>query len=136
MSSQFDRAWMERWRDIANADSTLGVIGKHFSARFLIEIGDQGYVVQMAGGRIAELAPVEELGFEAHWKFALRGPRDSWEKFVQEVPPPIYTDVVFMSFHGRVALEGDTLVFWQHVRALLWMLDLMREVERQPALAA
>lgn len=131
MSDRFDRQWIDRWVETANADPTLGVIGKHFTARFLLEVGELAYVVSMRAGRIEFVATTEELGFESAWQFAIRGPRESWERFVLPKPPPRYTDVVFMGFHGHVALEGDLLVFWQHVRALLWMLDLMREVDRE-----
>ncbi len=34
-----------------------------------------------------------------------------------------------MTFNGRIKLEGNLLVFWQNIRALLWMFELMRKVD-------
>jgi hypothetical protein len=30
--------------------------------------------------------------------------------------------------HGRLRMDGDVKVLWQNIRALMWMLDRMREV--------
>jgi hypothetical protein len=126
MSEQFDTEWLAEWQRVANADSTLRVIGKKLTVRFLLEIGERAYVVDMNAGCVEAIATLEELGIDAWWTFAIRGEAEAWSKYVRATPPPLFTDVVFMSFHGNVAIEGDTLVFWQHCRALLWLLDLMR----------
>jgi hypothetical protein len=34
-----------------------------------------------------------------------------------------------MTFNSRIKLEGNLLVFWQNIRALLWMFELMRKVD-------
>lgn len=42
----------------------------------------------------------------------------------------MYNDLWAMAhpLHGRVKLEGDQMVLWQNMRALMWALDRMREV--------
>jgi len=64
------------------------------------------------------------------WQFALRAPSGSWSRFVQPMPPPMYNDIWAMAhpLHGKLKIEGDTKPFWQNLRALSWMLAVMREV--------
>jgi hypothetical protein len=136
MAAQFDTEWMEAWQQAAAADSTLGVIGRKCTVRFLLEIGDRSYLVDLDGGRIERMTNLADVGIDAWWTFAIRGPEESWARYVQQVPPPLYTDLVFMSFHSNVVIEGDTLVFWQHCRALLWLFDLMRKADAGAAVVA
>ena len=112
----FDRDWMGRWRDAVNRDAPLRVIGKHLNAAVMLEFGDRAYYVAFRNGAIAELG--SEIGPETCWQFALRAPRQSWEKFCQPVPPPMYNDIWAMAhpLHGRLQIDGDVKVMWQHLR--------------------
>ena len=69
------------------------------------------------------------MTIETPWSFALRAPEESWEKFTQKLPPPMYNDIWAMAhpLHGRLRMDGDVKVLWQNIRALMWMLDRMRE---------
>lgn len=129
MSKQFSPEWMEQYRRIVNADKPMKVVGKHGAFRFLLGIGDQEYLFVFNKGTLESITLSGALDFDANWSFAIRGPRDAFEKFAMRYPPPIYTDVVFMSFNQRLKLEGNLLVFWQNIRALLWMMELMRKVD-------
>jgi hypothetical protein len=129
MSQQFAPDWMERYRAVVNSDGPFKNVGKHCNVRFLLGIGEHDYLVIVERGRIAGITTSGAFDFDANWSFALRGPEEAWAKFAQETPPPTYTDVVFMTFNSRIKLEGNLLVFWQNIRALLWMFELMRKVD-------
>jgi hypothetical protein len=129
MSQQFAQDWMERYRAVVNSDGPFKNVGKHCNVRFLLGIGERDYLVVVERGRVVAITESGAFDFDANWSFALRGPQESWAKFAQEVPPPTYTDVVFMTFNSRIKLEGNLLVFWQNIRALLWMFELMRKVD-------
>jgi hypothetical protein len=75
----------------------------------------------------------DSLSIETPWSFALRAPKESWEKYTQKLPPPMYNDLWAMAhpLHGRLRMDGDVKVLWQNVRALTWMLERMREVPDQ-----
>ncbi|MEM7541235.1 MAG: hypothetical protein AAF384_06555 [Pseudomonadota bacterium] len=124
----FDAAWMKRWQDAVNASSPMSWIGKHFDADLLFGFGDHLYYVSFRKGQITEYS--DEMGPETCYQLAIRGPQESWEKFCQPTPPPMYNDLWAMAhpLHGRVTLEGDQMVLWQNMRALMWALDRMREV--------
>jgi hypothetical protein len=42
----------------------------------------------------------------------------------------MYNDIWAMAhpIHGKLKIEGDTKPFWQNLRALSWMLAIMRQV--------
>lgn len=136
MSKQFDLAWMDRFRGIVNADGPFRNVGKFCNVRFLLGVGDQDFLVVVEQGRVVSITESGAFDFDANWQFALRGPVDSWAKFALKVPPPTYTDVVFMTFNSRIKLEGNLLVFWQNIRALLWMFELMRKVDAKASATA
>lgn len=126
--TRFNSQWMNTWQDVVNADPTLKVIGKYFTADFLIGFDDTEYVVSVRNGTIERVT--DSLSIETPWSFALRAPEESWEKYIQKVPPPMYNDLWAMAhpLHGRLRMDGDVKVLWQNLRALSWMLERMREV--------
>jgi hypothetical protein len=129
--AKFSSQWMNSWQDVTNADPALKVIGRYFTADFLLGFGDQEYVVSVRNGVIQRIT--DSLSIETPWSFALRAPTDSWEKFTEKLPPPMYNDLWAMAhpLHGRLRMDGDVKVLWQNVRALTWMLDRMRDVADQ-----
>ena len=124
----FDAGWMERWKDLVNQDRVIKIIGKHLSTNVLFAFGDTAYIVSYVGGQIARIEG--DIGPESTYAFALRGPTQTWEKFVQPLPPPMYNDIWAMAhpLHGRLQIEGDVKVMWQNLRAFTWTLDFMRNV--------
>ncbi len=124
----FDTGWMERWQDLVNQDSVTKIIGRHLTADVLLVFGDTAYVVSFVDGTIPKVS--HDIGPESTYAFALRGPVETWAKFVQPVPPPMYNDIWAMAhpLHGRLQIEGDVKVMWQNLRAFTWTLDLMRNV--------
>lgn len=124
----FDMSWMKRWQDAVNANGPMNWIGKHFTADFLLGFGDKNFVVSFNKGKL--VAVTDQIGPETCYQLAIRAPAESWKKFVQKVPPPMYNDLWAMAhpLHGRATMEGDQKVLWQNMRAFFWALDRMREV--------
>lgn len=125
----FDVRWMERWQSMVNQDSVARLLGRHFNANVMLEFGPNAYVVSFENGEMTRVQ--HEIGPETSYQFALRAPTETWAKFVQPVPPPMYNDLIAMShsLHGRLKTEGDMKIMWQNLRALSWNLDLMRTVK-------
>jgi len=127
--STFDLEWMEKWARRVNDDRILPVTGRFFTSRFVIGVDDTDYLIEIHAGKIQriseELTP-NNMGCE----FALRAPSSAWSKFSQQMPPPMFNDIWAMAhpLHRQLVIEGNTLPFWQNLRALTWMLSLMREI--------
>ncbi len=131
--AEFDSQWMNAWQDEVNNDPALAVFGKYFTANFLLGFGDKEYLVSVREGRIERIT--DNLSADTPWTFGLRGPRESWEKFIQQVPPPMYNDIWAMAhpLHGSLQIDGDVKVVWQNMRALMWMLADMRQIQKGAA---
>lgn len=129
--AEFDSQWMNAWQDDVNNDAVLPLIGKYFTTDFLIGFDEKEYLICVREGHIERIT--DNLSIETPWSFALRAPTDSWEKFTQKMPPPMYNDIWAMAhpLHGRLQMDGDVKVMWQNIRALTWMLARMREVPEQ-----
>ena len=131
--AEFDSQWMNAWQDEVNNDPALAVFGKYFTSNFLLGFGDKEYLVSVREGRIERIT--DNLSADTPWTFGLRGPRESWEKFIQQVPPPMYNDIWAMAhpLHGSLSVDGDIKAVWQNMRALFWMLSDMRQIRKGAA---
>lgn len=126
--ARFDSSWMNSWQDDVNDDATMPVSGRYFTTDFLIGVDEAEYLVCVREGSIERIT--DNISIETPWSFALRAPKDSWEKFTQKVPPPMYNDLWAMAhpLHGKLQMDGDVKVMWQNIRTLTWMLVRMRDV--------
>lgn len=125
----FDLEWVERWARQVNDDRILPVIGRFFTGRFVLGIDETDFLIEVRGGkiqRISEGLTPNDMGYD----FCLRAASSSWGKFAQEIPPPMFNDIWAMAhpLHRNLVIEGNTLPFWQNLRALTRMLSLMRQV--------
>ena len=103
--------------------------GRFFTNRFVLGVDDTEYLIEVRKGkieRISEGLEPNDLGYE----FALKAPSSAWAKFSQPIPPPMFNDIWAMAhpLHKQLIIEGNTMPFWQNLRALTWMLSLMREI--------
>jgi hypothetical protein len=129
----FDPEWMKAWQEAVNRDRAMEYVRRFMNTDFVIGFGDTEYLVSVRRGNIERVSG--QWTIQDTWEFALRGPRESWEKFLQPVPPPMYNDIWAMAhpLHGRLRMEGNVKVLWQHLRSVTWMLDHMRELQPVPA---
>jgi len=124
----FDRAWIEGWRRLVNANEGFQVIGRYFTADLTFGFGDTSYLVSIKNGTIEQIR--EGTGSASPGSLAFRGAREVWEQFVQPMPPPRYNGIFPLVFGKLLEMEGDEIVFWQNLRALTVMTHLMRTASR------
>lgn len=125
----FDPEWMTAWQEAVNRDRAMEYMRHFMDADFVIGFGDTEYLVSVRDGNVERVS--DQWTIQDTWDFTLRGPRESWEKFIEPVPPPMYNDIWAMAhpLHGRLRMEGNVKVLWQHLRSVTWMLDHMRRLE-------
>jgi len=118
--------WMDRFRQAANADPELSVIGDFFTVDFAIAFGDERYVIEVKNGHIDNI--IHNPRFDLATKFGMRAPMDLWKRFFSESPPPLYHDIFAMIMRvPEFVLDGDTLVAMQNARALRRLMAVMQE---------
>ena len=111
---------IERIPELVNADASLVRRGRFLSTTFLMEIGDQGYLVKILEGRVASITPGPFV--TPNYSFALRAPRDEWEMFWKKVPPPGHNDIFALFKRGKLTIEGDLQPFMAN---LLYIKDVL-----------
>jgi hypothetical protein len=125
----FDLEWIERWARQVNDDRILPVIGRFFTGKFVLGVDETEFLIEVRNGkihRISEGLTPNDMGYD----FGLKAPSSAWAKFAQEIPPPMFNDIWAMAhpLHRQLIVDGNTLPFWQNLRALTRMLSLMRQV--------
>jgi pimeloyl-ACP methyl ester carboxylesterase len=96
---------IERIPDLVNADENLVRRGRFLSTTFLMEIGDKGYLIKIIEGRIVSITPGPFV--TPNYSFALRAPREEWEKFWSALPQPGFNDIFALFKRGKLVIEGD-----------------------------
>jgi pimeloyl-ACP methyl ester carboxylesterase len=100
--------------ELVNSDADLVRRGRHLSTTFMVGIGDQGYLVKIIEGRIVSITPGPFV--TPHFSFALRAPRDEWEKFWAQTPEPGFNDIFALFKRGKLTIEGDMHPFMANLQ--------------------
>jgi hypothetical protein len=105
---------------LVNDDPAIVRWGRRMHETFMVEVGDQQYLLQIEDGLIQKM----ERGpfVQRTWCFAIRAKREAWEKFWQKTPAPGWHDLFGLLRRGEVAFEGDQRVlmaYLQYVKLVL-----------------
>jgi hypothetical protein len=130
-----DRSLLERLRDAMPEDPEMRVAGKFMRCDVLLASGTDRYLLSFDRGRLEEI--VEEPHPALAWSFAIKAEPGTWERFLQDPPPPEFHDVWAAAWLGHLTIEGDMLVFMQNHFALWRALKLLRaQAQTAPAATA
>lgn len=121
---------MEQLAQAVNANPRLVWRGRYVDTAFLIEVGDDAWLVNITGGRVDSVTPVARV--MPSWTFALRASREAWEKFWLPVPPPGYHDLMAMLKYRTLRIEGDLHPLMSN---LLYFKDVMASLRPAPVAA-
>ena len=126
MSENFNLDWLDAFREKANTDRELLIIGEWFSTTFSVNFGSQRIALKVINGRIEDI--IRDPRFDVRAIFGFSAPLEVWRKFFTPTPPPLYHDFFAMIMRiPEFVLEGDGLVAMQNARALHRTMSLMRE---------
>lgn len=119
------KTWIERFRRASDSDAELQAHGKFYTCSFLLDAEEHRFLVRMHSGKVEEIlgdpGPLDE-----RYQFAIRASADTWRKFSQPTPPPMYHGIWAASFQKDMRLEGDLLVLMQNLRCVTRQLELLR----------
>ena len=119
---------IERIAELVNADANLVRRGRYVDTTFLIELGDAGYLVRVHEGRVVSVTPGPFI--TPNYSFALRAPREAWEKFWQPLPQPGCNDIFALFKQGLLRIEGDLHPFMAN---LLYFKDVLASPRKAKA---
>jgi hypothetical protein len=126
MTGDGAQGWVDAFRHRTEQDPEIQAHGKFYTCSYLLDMETQRYVVHMHGGKVggivANPGPLDE-----HYQFAVRASADTWRKFAQPTPPPMYHGIWAATFQRDMRLEGDILVLMQNLRVFTRQLELLRQ---------
>lgn len=116
---------LEALPDIINHKEGLVRRGQYVSLHFLVEIGEQAFLVDVDKGRITA---VQKGPFVMpSWTFALRASADSWARFFEAVPAPGYHDLFALLKSRHLKIEGNLHPFMANLRYFKEIFSAVRE---------
>jgi hypothetical protein len=119
---------IERLFDLVNADAALVRRGRFLTADFLVEVGDEPFLISVQDGRVASVTP--RPAPTRPWRFAIRASAEAWQEFWQPVPRPGYHDLFALTRFGRARIEGDLLPLMANLRYIKEVLETPRRLAR------
>lgn len=117
--------WTETFQRVCADDPELQAHGKYFSCAYLLDMEEHQVLVKMHGGKVEE-AKLDPGPLDEGYQFAIRASADTWRKFAEPTPPPMYHGLWAATFRRDMKLEGDLLVMMQNLRCLTRQLELLR----------
>jgi hypothetical protein len=125
MSANPAKGWVDEFRRASDADAELQAHGKFYSCAFMLDMEQHRYVVRMYAGKVDDVA-VDPAPLDERYQFAIRASAETWRRFAQPTPPPMYHGIWAASFRRDMRLEGDVLVLMQNLRSVTRQLELLR----------
>jgi len=121
-------ALVESLPALVDANQRLVHRGRWLTVTFLLEVGPESYLVDVAEGRVTAVRRGPFV--MPSWRFALRAPEADWAAFWSPVPPPGSHDLLALVKRRALRLEGDLHPFMANLQWFKDVLALLREVIR------
>ena len=109
----------------ARADPEFNLAARFWDGDLRLEAGDEAVVLEMRGGKAADLGPAAAATSSPAIRVAATP--EQWREMLAPVPRPFYQDVNAAVFHHGVTLDAPVTEFGPHYRAIARLIELMRE---------
>lgn len=116
--------WVEEFRNASERDETIGAMAKYYTCSFLLDMEDKKVLVRMHDGKVDEI--IVDPGMLEAYDFAIRASANTWRKFAEKTPEPMFHGIWAASFREDMKLEGNLTVMMQNLRNLTAQLELLR----------
>lgn len=126
MAVETAQAWIDEFRRATDEDEEIQAHGKFYSCSFLLDMEEHEVQVFMHRGKVEEVL-VDPGPLDERYQFALRASAETWRKFAEETPEPMYHGIWSASFQKDLSLEGDLLVLMQNLRCFTRQFELLRK---------
>lgn len=118
---------IDQLQTLVNGNPALVRRGRWTNADMLLEIGEDGYIVEIRQGRIEAIRPVEMR--VADWDFAIRASAEAWAEFWRPMPKPRHHDLIALIREGKMRFEGDLDLLMANLLYLKLVLETPRRLE-------
>ena len=118
---------IEHLQALVNGNPALVRRGRWTDADMLLEIGEDGHIVEIRQGRIDAIRPVTMR--VADWDFAIRASAEAWAEFWKPMPKPRHHDLIALIREGKMRFEGDLDLLMANLLYLKLVLEAPRQRE-------
>lgn len=119
--------WAQAFRSCSDGDQQLQAHARFYSCAFLLDMEEHRFLVRMHAGRVDDLA-IDPGPLDQRYQFLIRASAETWRKFSQPVPEPMFHGIFAAAAQRDMRIEGDLLVLMQHLRSVTRQLELLRTV--------
>ncbi len=127
MASQKPDTWVDAFRRAVEQDPEIRAHGGDYTCSYLLDMDEHRFAVDVVKGRIDEVN-VDPEPLDVRYQFAVRASADTWRKFSEPTPPPMYHGIWSATFRRDMRLEGDILALMQNLRCFTRNMELLRQV--------
>jgi hypothetical protein len=126
MASKDSAEWVNAFRSAVDSDPEIGAHGRYYTCSYLLDMGERRFVVHLHAGKVYDV--VTDPGpLDTRYQFAVRASPETWRRFSEPTPPPMYHGIWAASFRRDMQLEGDLLVMMQNLRCFTRNMEILRE---------
>lgn len=115
--------------DRCAGDGEFRLAARHWTGGLRLERAGAAIGLTLTGGEIRSATPAKG----APGVITLAGPDDAWTTLTAAVPARLQNDVTLLVGQGRLALDGERLLFAQYYPAVARAIELLRPAVAQPA---
>lgn len=109
------------------ADLALGYQSPFpFNCLMKVEVGEEKLLLTIHNGTVTKISNINDLAPLPSWDFSVSSSLSTWLQFWQETPKPGYSDLFALTRYSRMTIEGDLLLFMQHLQFFKDLLALGR----------
>jgi hypothetical protein len=116
---------IEALQQLVNADAALVRRGRFLTTTFLLQIGQDCWLIAICEGRVVSVTSGPFVMPSS--AFALRAEAEAWEKFCRHRPPPGSNDLMALIKRRALRAEGDLQIFMANLRYFKEALGKLRE---------
>ena len=118
---------IDQLQSLVNGNPALVRRGRWTDADMLVEIGEDGHLVQIRQGRIEAIHRVEMR--VSSWDFAIRASAEAWAEFWKPIPKPRHHDLIALIREGKMRFEGNLDLLMANLLYLKLVLETPRQRE-------
>lgn len=107
-----------------NANAALVRRGRFVHVTFLLQVGEDTWLVTIDRGRVTEV--LKGPFVMPRWTFALRASAEAWARFWAADPEPGWHDLFALIRHKRLKAEGDLHPFMANLFYFKGVLTALR----------
>lgn len=125
MAKLLSAAWLTEAQAVVNEDEGFSRVASGFDATLVFGVDGDDVAVCFVDGQL-----VEVVADPTHttWDVALRAPRATWHRLLDETPPPLHNDLVGAWLQADLTIEGDLELAIRHLRPLKRLHAVLRTV--------